>query len=595
MAIFCCLCALIGQVAATDLPGILVDVDALNRGKAQSLNGFWWFEFGEHTSLEDIPNRVASQNLRVIDVPKPWNDAVKDLSDSPYQHGIATFVLPLTLPQQLNRPISINALFVSSGYQIYWLPSSADSSPVLLGSSGDWEKGRRSGLESNFYHFPLTSDGLLVLYIAKSNVYKGGIRQPIELRATDTLKTMVQKEWILRSILVGGLLVMLVHYLVQYYYAREHLSALMMSIVCAVAVVRSITASGMMALFTIDMFPSLSTYYLSLRLEYLTIVFAPTSFFLFLHSMIPGLLPLLLRKIAIIVTVLFAAALLLFSLEEVTKNLAWLQLYMLFWVGVSMGYTLYAAMLNMPYARQILFNSSIVAAGVLNDIFASNTPLYNVYVVEFTLFLFLFLQAQLVGSKLRESLAESTRLSEEKAILQAAHKRAVQASELDHLTGLYNRLALTSRLNALTQDNRGSYDTIGIILFDLDHFKSINDTYGHNIGDEILTFVASILHSHSLRTSDFKCRYGGEEFLVVLPGATLAKTKSVAEDIRLRIAQSIPYENEEIQIKVTASFGVALFNQADSQTPDEVINSADLALYKAKGRGRNCVEIHPTH
>jgi diguanylate cyclase (GGDEF)-like protein len=220
--------------------------------------------------------------------------------------------------------------------------------------------------------------------------------------------------------------------------------------------------------------------------------------------------------------------------------------------------------------------------------------LHNLYIQEYTLFFFLFLQAQLVGNKLRESLAESTRLSEEKAVLQAAHKRAVQASELDHLTGLYNRLALTERLNELTQNDVPKYDTIGIVLFDLDHFKSVNDTYGHNVGDEILTFIASILHSHSLRTSDFKCRYGGEEFLVVLPGATQERTQRVAEDIRLRIAHSVPYDNDDIQIKITASFGVALFQHANNQSVIDVIHQADLALYEAKSRGRNCVVTDST-
>ena len=125
------------------------------------------------------------------------------------------------------------------------------------------------------------------------------------------------------------------------------------------------------------------------------------------------------------------------------------------------------------------------------------------------------------------------------------------------------------------------------MLLDLDHFKAINDTHGHGAGDAVLEKVSSIIKD-SMRVADLSCRYGGEEFCVLLPETDLKQTMGLAERLRNDIAAAlINYQDKRLSVSV--SIGVALWQQADEV--DEILEKADKALYRAKNDGRNCVRV----
>lgn len=131
---------------------------------------------------------------------------------------------------------------------------------------------------------------------------------------------------------------------------------------------------------------------------------------------------------------------------------------------------------------------------------------------------------------------------------------------------------------------------LSLVMIDIDHFKKLNDTYGHQTGDEVLKRVASILRK-TIRTHDLPVRYGGEEFALLLPETELTGAQSVAERIRKMIeAEIIEYDGKVI--KITASFGVAEFPEC-ANNPEELIKAADMALYYSKEHGRNRVSIAP--
>jgi diguanylate cyclase (GGDEF)-like protein len=127
---------------------------------------------------------------------------------------------------------------------------------------------------------------------------------------------------------------------------------------------------------------------------------------------------------------------------------------------------------------------------------------------------------------------------------------------------------------------------LGTVLLDLDHFKDINDTFGHGIGDEVLAAVGVALQS-TVRESDFVGRYGGEEFIMLLPDADRETTLQVAERVRTAIADINVLEGDSA---VTASFGVAVFPE-DAPDAARLVRNADRALYRAKANGRNRVEM----
>lgn len=156
-------------------------------------------------------------------------------------------------------------------------------------------------------------------------------------------------------------------------------------------------------------------------------------------------------------------------------------------------------------------------------------------------------------------------------------------SVTDRLTGLYNRV----KLDSVFQDEFFRSNRYGrccsVIIFDIDHFKSVNDIHGHIAGDAILTNVAELLRNN-VRETDTVGRWGGEEFLVICPETDLDAAVIVAEKLRKIIAN----HTFKFVGRLTCSFGVAQL--ADEKNPDELLTKADAALYKAKNGGRNRVE-----
>ncbi|KXJ54913.1 MAG: diguanylate cyclase [Thalassospira sp. Nap_22] len=161
-------------------------------------------------------------------------------------------------------------------------------------------------------------------------------------------------------------------------------------------------------------------------------------------------------------------------------------------------------------------------------------------------------------------------------------------SDVDPLTGTYNRQTMMGDLNAERERAIRTGVPTAIALVDLDHFKSVNDTYGHQAGDLVLQSVAGILQSH-VRPFDKVYRYGGEEFLVCLPNADMKQCARVLERLRRVIEASPVAISDETILPVTASIGAAPMTK--NRTAEQIIEKADKALYAAKEGGRNRVRV----
>lgn len=155
----------------------------------------------------------------------------------------------------------------------------------------------------------------------------------------------------------------------------------------------------------------------------------------------------------------------------------------------------------------------------------------------------------------------------------------------DHLTGVYNRHYFDTHIIQKIKQSKRLNDHFSIIMFDADNFKSVNDTYGHGIGDEALKFISSTVNAN-IRDTDILCRWGGEEFLLVVPNS-LDTSVVVANNLRQIIQLST--EHHEFLPPITCSFGVALIeNKDDIET---YVEKADAMLYKSKEQGRNRVSF----
>lgn len=180
----------------------------------------------------------------------------------------------------------------------------------------------------------------------------------------------------------------------------------------------------------------------------------------------------------------------------------------------------------------------------------------------------------------------------------ALHKNLREIDELqeqlreqanrDPLTGLYNRRYLDSTLERELSRCKRDGHSLALILIDIDHFKQVNDTYGHQAGDEILLRLSALLGSMA-RAGDVACRYGGEEFLLLMPTMPLISAQERAEALRLSFGNlDVPFG--DFRLRATVSIGIAAY-PGHGTSSDELIRHADTALYRAKRLGRNRVEL----
>ena len=191
------------------------------------------------------------------------------------------------------------------------------------------------------------------------------------------------------------------------------------------------------------------------------------------------------------------------------------------------------------------------------------------------------------ANELRARIRAGRRILEFQDKLIAAQEALLIQATRDSLTGLWNRAAILDILRReLGRAKRGGI-SVGVVMADLDHFKRINDTYGHLAGDEVLREIARRMRS-SVRLYDSVGRYGGEEFLIILPDCDASGAKTQTERLRAGVCGE-PIVTSEGSISATISLGVCAHNQ--SKDAEFAIRAADAALYRAKNGGRNRVEL----
>lgn len=179
----------------------------------------------------------------------------------------------------------------------------------------------------------------------------------------------------------------------------------------------------------------------------------------------------------------------------------------------------------------------------------------------------------------------STQLAEIESLHETLHEQAIR----DPLTGLYNLRFLTESMKREIAQAIRENSSLSVVLMDIDHFKIFNDTHGHKAGDEVLRELGKMLSTQT-RAGDIACRYGGEEFMVIMPSAHTEEAFKRAEQLR-KIFESTQIDNKGELLSATISAGVATFPDHGS-TDDDIWRAADHALYMAKSAGRNCVIVY---
>ena len=196
----------------------------------------------------------------------------------------------------------------------------------------------------------------------------------------------------------------------------------------------------------------------------------------------------------------------------------------------------------------------------------------------------------LTDSKNRLALTLARQIS--LALASLSLRESLQAQAIrDPLTNLFNRRYLEESLQREVARVKRRGASLGVIMVDLDHFKEFNDAFGHKAGDALLAALATLLKNH-IRQEDIACRYGGEEFLMILPETPLTVTVQRAEELRELVSRlKVQFLGQTLGM-ITASLGVAAFPEHGDDW-EELIRTADTALYRAKKEGRNRVVVAP--
>jgi two-component system cell cycle response regulator len=184
-----------------------------------------------------------------------------------------------------------------------------------------------------------------------------------------------------------------------------------------------------------------------------------------------------------------------------------------------------------------------------------------------------------------QTMLEELRIKNEQ--LEDSMKKLREMATTDSLTGLYNRRYFGEQLNRLYEEAVRYDNDLSCCMIDMDHFKQLNDTLGHQMGDQLICMLSNVIRSN-LRSSDMAARYGGDEFVLLLPQTSSLEGNILLERIREQIARQAD-ENSKIRFPVTLSIGIASLREDYPESPDGLVSMADRALYHAKELGRNCV------
>jgi diguanylate cyclase (GGDEF)-like protein len=255
--------------------------------------------------------------------------------------------------------------------------------------------------------------------------------------------------------------------------------------------------------------------------------------------------------------------------------------------------------------RVLLLGGGAVIATAVNDYFRELGAIQTPELLSTGILAFIMIQAYFLARRFRQALTSSQemtaqiqalnqeleeKIDERTRELASANERLEHLSRTDALTGIGNRRHFDVIFASAWDHALASAQPLSVLMIDIDHFKRYNDRYGHVAGDVCLRRIAAAISDHARRSSDQVARWGGEEFVVLLPGAGRPAALAFAEELRQTIqALAIPHQDSPVAPYVTVSIGVAATFPTPHQRIAELISEADVALYEAKKTGRNRV------
>lgn len=551
------------------------------REKAQ-LRGDWWFYFGGRLTPQEAVAAAISIELDLLHVPDDWQEAETASDTNPYAHGTGTYVLNVTLPYSKGTPLAITFPRVADAYEVFWIPANDLTRANRIGGSGEMEGQIQASLINQTYALDQIGEGYLVVQVRKELQSYGGIlRTPIIADAA-YLQSDAHLDRIIEGAIIGITLLVAALNLFLFVVYRKDPATLLLALVSFAFLLRSIILAG-----TLEMVFGPGIRPLRIRIEYADIILVAWAGYALQQALVWRRLSDLGGPLVTGVLAMLGGAIVLTApLPFVTEQLFIIQMYCVIIFGLILRTSVRAITKRVTDAWFYTLGWFVPLLAGVNDIIVTNTY-HGVYMANHAFVLFICAYSLKVSRRVTSAVSRAEVLDLERSNLQQLHQDALDTESRDHLTGLLNRQAFDNEFSLAWREKDYSDQGISLVIFDIDHFKIVNDTYGHPAGDDVLRAVANLVQATNLRRADRVCRYGGEEFVMILPDTTCENAKVVAERMRNGIAALTTECTGNISLRVTASFGIACADPNSNLESRELLLRADEALYHAKSTGRN--------
>lgn len=576
------------------------------------LNGewaFWWQQFIDPSS-ESRP-----QPDTFIKSKKSWTNILLN-NKKVSSKGWASYHLKILVdPDEQSLGVKIGA--IDSNYELY-------ANGVLIAAAGNPGIKKKESIpqyKAQICDFIVPTNGIidLVLHVSNFNTLRGGIIDPITLGNYSDLIYLVKKEYSITTFIIGSLLMIGAYLSLHFLLRKKEWTSLFMALFCFAVAIRVFFLNSILVS---DVFPSLNFNWL-LKIKQIVIFLAAAA----IANLYQGLFSQEIRHKHLKQFTRLSLGLSIVMIIFPSNIFSYTKIVFFLFVLIVCTYVFRGLLAAIKHKRQgaplSLFSFCVLVFIYVNDFLNASGVIQTKYLTSTLINFFVLCQSAVLASRFSRAFSRAESLSLDLEIFNSELEAQVQerTSELqkaliqikeislhDSLTNCFNRHFMEDQFPVEIERALRYHRSLSIIIGDIDNFKKINDTYGHQTGDRVLSFIGKACKTALRERIDIIIRYGGEEFLFILPETSFTDACKVAE----RMRQYIEYNSrlpENTGIPVTISFGVTgtdpqfwqslgLKKHTESHSPnaqlvnaiqESLIKQADANLYKAKNEGRNKV------
>lgn len=560
-----------------------------------------------------LPKKMPSEQNAMapvlLEVPNSWYNAQQS------HYGYGTYILKITGLSAQDHSLGLFQQSICSSSKSYFF--SADqirSQPILYsGSVGDSPDTSIPGLKTSINKLNVISDAThyLLIQVANFDYRIGGLCQNMYLGKMDHLFNLNNKTLLGQGLMIAIVFSIALYAFAIHYYSISNRSSLWLGLWALSSTLHFWTHGNLwVRAFAMGDETDFNFHF---TVEYFSLaLFGPCLAYFYHHSFKISYLPKQTLRLNFYITLFLCSLILITPAKWFTQFFE----VLIAFTFVQLGLACYILIrsLNDRLTHSKLLSLSLFPLFITLPVdlceYTNKIPV-TIY-TEYAMIFFIFIQALIHGHRLSlaiqrsqhlsESLAEEVKqqtasleeknheLSLARIALEEANQDLKLLSITDGLTGTYNRMYFDRQYLVEWQRSRREQSPLSLILVDIDHFKCLNDGYGHIAGDHGLKAIAQHLQSNFKRASDIVCRYGGEEFVILLPNTDVDQAVIAAQRLREQIAGT-PLHFQEQTIPYTVSIGVGGLVPTPQLQPIDLLSAVDKALYKVKNSGRNNVMV----